>query len=736
MDTTQLRIPLWKGDPGEPTPMAIGIGTVYKGCLMCTNAAGYLLDGADTAGLKVAGIGRGGGTATSNGEFDVNVFTDGIIKLENSVGNPVLQAHVMSHCYIEDNDTVCATGGSTNKIRAGMVVAVESDGVWVHVRKETWEESPDLEDGGDDELDMTGMDADTMAITLTGAAGTVYDLAKPTTVLEALDRIAGEMARTPGGIIKSIASHASLFVDDTAGLDTNDGTVGNPVLTMDRLAEIVPNSGYCNVYVTGDPVWTGAGAYPYAGYKGHLQIFSVDALTVVGAPDVVAAYGAGTGTFGLDQVTPTVLVPADATDRSRFLVLTDDAAAQHLVRIVEEVSGVWQTESAGLTITGANAVSLVTLTSTLAPVNAVFASPTHHEGDVKIIGFNVTSPGINGMTGFGFAACVIDASAHVTALNLGYNATLGGITIEDDAGPLAPAAYCPSAALTGSNLEDLINRVMISGCHLTMAGGASLLRLISSSAPGCGRIMGGTVWEAGDVYVGNPEAFLLMDEFRGVLAASGLQQMDGSRIRMGDGQLGDLIQSAGCQIELTGEIRPTSVDHDGLIKAAGTGANETVGVTDAVKFGATSDTVCFIGGQHSKREGVTISGNMWDDAGGNIPAVRLEGDSEHCRFTLSLVFDRGTASAVELLNGKHDFGAFTGDNDNVGGSGLSILGVHTSLAVDNGFAITGNSGATTTIGIGSKGLVALPGAGTSENDFAAAGAITGVETMAMFIHRA
>lgn len=528
------------------------------------------------------------------------------------------------------------------------------------------------------------------------------------------------------------ADALSLYVDGAAGDDGDDGTVGNPVLTMDRLAELVPNNGYCFVYVTGDPTWAGGGAFPYQGYQGHLRIFSVDAVTVIGAADVIAAYGSGTGSYGRDQVTPTVLVPNDATDRSRFLILTDDGAAQHIVRIQEVVGGLYETEAAGLTITGANAVSLVEMTSTLAPAAAVYASPMHHEGDVQIIGFNVTSPGENGLTGFGFAACVIDASAHVTALNLGYNATLGGITIDDTAGPLAPAAYCPSAALTGTNLEDLVNGVYIAGDHLTMAGGASLLRLISASAPGCGRVMG-TVWEAGDIYVGNPEAFLLMTDFRGVLAASGLQVMDGAQVRMGDGQLGDLVQSADAQIALTGEITPTSVNHEGGIKAAGTGGNESIGVEDAAKAGG-SDTVAFRGGKLSKREGITITGNMWDAATAQ-ELVQLDGVSENCRFTLGTP-DCGAGDMVSLLGGDHDFGACTGDNSNVGGTGLSINGLGTTLSVDNGFAITGNGGGTTTIGIGIKGHVALPGAGTVENDFTAAGAVGGNERLCVFEHRA
>ena len=735
MASTGQRIPTWGGTPDDPVPMKIGIGSVVRGCMGCTNAAGYLVDAADTATLKMAGILNGGGTATANGEYEVDVHQKGTTKLNNSIANPVTQAHVGDHCYIEDNDTVAST--TVNFVRAGIVRDVDTDGVWVDVRAEVLKESPELENAGDDKMDLTGMDADAMALTLTGAVGTVWDTAKPTTVLSAFDRIAAETAFLPGGPIPQTDRLADIYVDAAAGLDTNPGTAAAPVLTMDRAAEIVPPMGYCNIYVSGDPAWVGGGQFPYAGYRGHCQIIAVDALTGVGAPDVVAAYGAGTGAYGRDQVTPTVLVPADATDRVRFLVLTDDAGDDHIVKILGEVGGVWQTEPAALTITGANAVVLYDLTQTLAPANYVIASPLHHEGDVKIIGFNVTSPGADGMTGFGFAACVIDATADVQALNMGYNATLGGITIAADLGTAAPGTYCPAASLVGSVFETIQQNNQMPGCHVTMAGGASLLRLISASSPGCGRIVG-TIWEAGDIYVGNPEASVVFSQSRGVLAASGLQVMDGAQVRAGNTMFGDILTKDGTQIVLSDDIEATSVDVDGELTAAGVGTHVSVVIIDAVKEAATSDTLGFVSGQHARLYCLTITGNYWDIAAVATPIVQLMGKSEDCRFTLPVGpgVDRGAGDLVEILGGDHVFGPCTGDNANVGGTGMSILGFNTSFSAQNGFAITGNGGGTTTVGIGSKGHVALPGAGTRENDFAAAGALTGVELMAMFDHRA
>jgi hypothetical protein len=128
---------------------------VYPGCLCSYNASGYLVDGTNTASTRCAGIADGGGTATSNGEFEVEVFTTGVVKLKNSTTQPVTQAYVGKHCYIEDNETVAIT--TSQKIRAGLVEAVDSDGVRVNIREEAFREGTDLETGGDDEIDMTGI---------------------------------------------------------------------------------------------------------------------------------------------------------------------------------------------------------------------------------------------------------------------------------------------------------------------------------------------------------------------------------------------------------------------------------------------------------------------------------------------------------------------------------------------------------------------------------------------------
>lgn len=718
---------------------SIGIGSITYGALVMSNAAGYLLIGADTAGCKFEGISAGGGTATANGEFDVPVYAAGVFKLKNSATQALVQANVGGHAYIEDYETVCKSAGSTNKVRVGIVEGIDTDGVWVSIRTEVFKESPDLENAGDDELDLTGVDGDAVAIAPTGAVGTVWDTAAPTTVVTAIDRIASEAAFLPGGPIQQTPRLASVYVNAATGVDANPGTAALPVLTMDRAMELVPPYGFCSVYVTGDPAWAGGGAVPYEGYRGHLRVFATNAFTDAGGgADTVTAYVAAAGVYGEDTLTPTALVPADATDRSRFVEITEDVGAggaTHLVRVLEEITGVWQLEPRGLTVTGANAIALLEPTSTLAPVAAISASSLHNEGDVMLIGFNVTSPGADGITGLTFAACVLDATADVHAINQGPNTSFGGISTNAAIGAVAPAAYVPAAALVGSALEDLVAAdAELPGCHITMAGGASVLRMIASSAPGAGRIVG-TVWEAGDIYVGNPESHLVMAQSRGPLAADGLQVMDGATVTMGLCQTGDIVQSDDAHIILTGAIGATSVNHDGNIKAAGVGAAVDINIVDAVKLAATSDTYAFVGGPHSRRQGIVITGTMWAAATA-CPAVSLDGWSEDVDLVLPASQDHGAGDYAEIAGGYHYLGTCSGDNVNAGGTGMSLLGLGTRASVANGFSITGNGGGTTTVGVGSLGHIALPAGGAVANDFAAAGAITGVEQCCIIEHRA
>lgn len=109
---------------------------VYRGSLGAKNAAGFILPAADAANYKVVAVidEQVDNTGGAAGALEVRMTT-GVVKLDNSGTDPVVQANMHGYCFVEDDHTVRATGG-TNSIRAGVVELIESDGVWVKVEPE------------------------------------------------------------------------------------------------------------------------------------------------------------------------------------------------------------------------------------------------------------------------------------------------------------------------------------------------------------------------------------------------------------------------------------------------------------------------------------------------------------------------------------------------------------------------------------------------------------------------
>jgi hypothetical protein len=111
-----------------------GGATVYLGALVVL-AAGFAAAGSVATGLVA--IGRAEETvdnaAGNDGDLTVQVRR-GVFKFANSAaGDAIAQADVGADCYVVDDQTVAKTDGTGTRSRAGHVVAVESDGVWVQI---------------------------------------------------------------------------------------------------------------------------------------------------------------------------------------------------------------------------------------------------------------------------------------------------------------------------------------------------------------------------------------------------------------------------------------------------------------------------------------------------------------------------------------------------------------------------------------------------------------------------
>ena len=105
---------------------------VRNGLIACVNADGYAVEGATATDLIYLGCFEetlnNEGTA---GEVSVRIRTDNAFQFENSSADPVTQANFGDVCFIEDNQTVAATDGTGTRSKAGRVVGIDENGVWV-----------------------------------------------------------------------------------------------------------------------------------------------------------------------------------------------------------------------------------------------------------------------------------------------------------------------------------------------------------------------------------------------------------------------------------------------------------------------------------------------------------------------------------------------------------------------------------------------------------------------------
>lgn len=107
---------------------------IFAGALVAANATGFAVPGATAATLTYLGRAEESvdNTLGADGAVSVTVRRGEAFKFKNASGDPVTQASLGKLCYITDDETVSATnaGGNTQSA-AGIVIAVDPDGVWV-----------------------------------------------------------------------------------------------------------------------------------------------------------------------------------------------------------------------------------------------------------------------------------------------------------------------------------------------------------------------------------------------------------------------------------------------------------------------------------------------------------------------------------------------------------------------------------------------------------------------------
>lgn len=119
---------------GEIIPVPVAAATLCEaGKIAVANANGYAAPGSVATTLTY--LGRFDQTvdnaAGGNGDKTVLVRRKKAFKWKNSAGDAVGQARQGKTVYIEDDETVAATDGTSTRSAAGICIGIDNDGVWV-----------------------------------------------------------------------------------------------------------------------------------------------------------------------------------------------------------------------------------------------------------------------------------------------------------------------------------------------------------------------------------------------------------------------------------------------------------------------------------------------------------------------------------------------------------------------------------------------------------------------------
>lgn len=128
-----------RGESALSELYSIGVAAstkIYQGALVAINASGYAIAGA-AMGIGSRAIGRAEAQAdnSAGAAGDINVtIRRCVAKFVNSSSNDAITiADVGEECFIVDDQTVARTNLTSQRGVAGLVVGVDSDGVWVEV---------------------------------------------------------------------------------------------------------------------------------------------------------------------------------------------------------------------------------------------------------------------------------------------------------------------------------------------------------------------------------------------------------------------------------------------------------------------------------------------------------------------------------------------------------------------------------------------------------------------------
>lgn len=121
---------------GVTLPFPVAASTqIFVGALVALNADGNLVPASADATCTV--IGRAEEAVNNTGlagALTCQVNTSGVFYYANDITNPVLAAGRGERCFVVDDETVSASSDSGDRPVAGIVMDVDSGGVWIFIR--------------------------------------------------------------------------------------------------------------------------------------------------------------------------------------------------------------------------------------------------------------------------------------------------------------------------------------------------------------------------------------------------------------------------------------------------------------------------------------------------------------------------------------------------------------------------------------------------------------------------
>lgn len=107
---------------------------IFAGALVCTDAEGYAVPAADTAGLVFQGVATAQADNRNGNDGDVSVVVRRRGRYRFDSASSLDQSALSAQVYAADDQTVAAADDVTNDVAVGVIDKVESAGLcWVSV---------------------------------------------------------------------------------------------------------------------------------------------------------------------------------------------------------------------------------------------------------------------------------------------------------------------------------------------------------------------------------------------------------------------------------------------------------------------------------------------------------------------------------------------------------------------------------------------------------------------------